>query len=407
MNVENLRKTYPVFLKYLEDNRYSKWRVGRYATEIRNVLRDGSKESITSYEQLAKDWIGRYSATTLYGKIGMLWSIRDFDLYGVNPKIRSFVPLNKRVFSSSNNSYWVIVEDFRKHAMLNGVRDSSICAMEKHAISFFEFLIKRGCMNLHSVKESDVLAFFNDGETMIRGHQYMYHIKYVLRENGNEEYKEECVRIISYLPKIKVRERVYPYLTDEEIQCVKKVIEDKTNLLSYRDRAIVTIALYTGIRGCDIAGLRLDDIDFLTERISICQQKTSESQSIPLRPVVGNAIVEYVRLERPTTSYRNLFITQDTRKEPLSTAEIRSVITGVFLMAGVRVEAGLKGSHLFRHHVAMSLLGADIPNPTISSVLGHKSLNSIEPYLESDIDAKRKCAISVEEFPMREEVLCL
>lgn len=407
MNVENLRKMYPVFLKYLEDNGYSKWRIGRYATEIRNVLRDGSKESITSYEQLANDWIGRYSATTLFGKIGMLWSIRDFDLYGEYPKIRSFVPLNRRVFSSSNNSYWIIVEDFRKHAKLNGVKDSSVFAMEKRAISFFEFLIERGCMNLCSVKESDVLAFFNDGETMIRGHQYMYHIKYVLRENGNEEYKEECIRIISYLPKIRVRERVYPYLTTEEIQRVKQVIENRTNLLSYRDRAIVIIALYTGIRGCDIAGLQLDDIDFLTERIDICQQKTSESQSIPLRPVVGNAIVEYVRHERPTTSYSNLFVTQNTRKEPLSTAEIRSVITGVFLMAGVRVEAGLKGSHLFRHHVAMSLLGADIPNPTISSVLGHKSLNSIEPYLESDIDAIRKCAISVEEFPMGEEVLCL
>lgn len=407
MDVENLRKTYPDFLKYLEENGYSKWRVNRFATEIRNVLRDGSNESITSYEHLAKDWISRYSATTLFSKIGLLWSIRDFDLYGVYPRIRSFVPLVKRVFSPSHNSFWVIVKDFRKNAKLNGVRDSSICAMEKRAISFFEFLIERGCKNLSSVRETDVLAFFNDGETMIRGHQYMYHIKYVLRENGNEKYKEVCSRIISYLPKIRVRERVYPYLTDEEIQRVKKVVEDKTNLLSYRDRAIVTIALYTGIRGCDIAGLQLDDIDFLTEQINICQQKTSELQSIPLRPVVGNAIVEYARHERPTTSCRNLFVTQDARKGSLSSSEIRCVIIGVFMMAGVRVETGLKGSHLFRHHVAMSLLGADIPNPTISSVLGHKSPNSIEPYLESDIDTKRKCAISVEEFPMGEEVLCL
>ena len=407
MDVENLRKTYPDLLKYLEENGYSKWRVNRFATEIRNVLRDGANESITSYEHLAKDWISRYSATTLFSKIGLLWSIRDFDLHGKYPKIRSFVPLNKRVFSSSNNSFWVIIEDFRKRAMLNGVRDSSICSMVKRAISFFEFLIERGCENLNSVRETDVLAFFNDGETMIRGHQYMYHIKYVLRENGNEKYKEMCTRIISYLPKIRVRERVYPYLTTEEIQCVKKVIGDKTNMLSYRDRAIVTIALYTGIRGCDIAGLRLDDINLLTERINICQQKTSELQCIPLRPVVGNAIVEYARHERPTTSCRNLFVTQDARKGRLSPAEIRSVIIGVLLIAGVRVEAGLKGSHLFRHHVAMSLLGADIPNPTISSVLGHKSPNSIEPYLESDIDTKRKCAISVEEFPMGEEVLCL
>lgn len=407
MNVENLRETYPVLLKYLEENGYSKWRINRYATEIRNVLRYGSKESITSYEQLAQDWIGRYSATTLFSKIGLMWSIRDFDLYGEYPKNRSFVPLNKRVFSPSNNTFWVIVKDFRRHAMLNGLRDSSICAMERRAISFFEFLIERGCVSLHNVKEPDVLAFFNNGETMVRGHQYMYHVKYVLRENGNEEYKEECLRIISYLPKIRVRERVYPYLTAEEIQRVKKVIEDKTNMLSCRDRAIATLALYTGIRACDIARLRLDNIDFLTERITIRQQKTSESLSIPLRPVVGNAIVEYAKHERPATSCSNLFVTRDASKKPLSAAEIGSIVLGLFLMAGVRVETGLKGSHLFRHHVAMALLGADIPNPTISSVLGHKSTNSIEPYLESDIDTMRKCVISIEEYPVGEEVLCL
>ena len=61
MDVENLRKTYPDLLKYLEENGYSKWRVNRFATEIRNVLRDGSNESVISYDHLAKDWISRYS----------------------------------------------------------------------------------------------------------------------------------------------------------------------------------------------------------------------------------------------------------------------------------------------------------------------------------------------------------
>lgn len=407
MDVENLRKTYPDLLKYLEENGYSKWRVNRFATEIRNVLRDGSNESVTSYEHLAKDWISRYSATTLFCKIGLLWSIRDFDLYGAYPRIRSFVPLAKRVFSPSYNSFWVIVEDFRKNAKSNGVKDSSINIMERRAINFFEFLIERGCRSLACVKETDVLAFFYDGEKMIRGHQCMYHIKYVLRENNNEEYKDECIRIISYLPKIRVRERVYPYLTVEEIKSVKMIIADKRNMLSYRDRAIVTIAFYTGIRGCDIAGLQLDDIDFPTEKITIRQQKTSEPQCIPLRPVVGNAIVEYARHERPATSCRNLFVTQNASKGPLSTAEIRSIIVGVLLKAGIRVETGLKGSHLFRHHVAMTLLGADIPNPTISAVLGHRSPSSIEPYLESDMGNMRKCSISIEDYPMGEEVLCL
>ena len=55
----------------------------------------------------------------------------------------------------------------------------------------------------------------------------------------------------------------------------------------------------------------------------------------------------------------------------------------------------------------MTLLGADVPNPIITGVLGHTSIMSIEPYLGSDMNNLRKCVISIEGFPMGEEVLQL
>ena len=405
MNVENLRKTSQTLLSFLEENGYSKHRLDRFATEIRNVILDGSDGSIHSYEELAQKWIGKYASISLLSKICLLWAIRDYDLYGKFPTVRSYVPIAKRV-SNRSSSFQDIIDNFEETAKSKGLKRSSIDVMIRHITTFFEFMSKIGCLKLTDIEEKDVLAFFYDGKKMLRGHQYMYHIKYVLRENGCKTYRDDCMRIISFLPKIKVREKVYPSLTSDEFEKIKQTLADKDNKLSLRDRAIVIVAMYTGLRSCDIANLQVDNVDFNKDKIVISQQKTSEPLSIPLRPVVGNAIIEYALNERPITACRCLFVSKKSNKG-LSSHEISCIISGFLLMSGVRVESGLRGSHLFRHHVAMTLLGADVPNPIITGVLGHTSIMSIEPYLGSDMNNLRKCVISIEGFPMGEEVLRL
>lgn len=406
MNVENLRKTYQSLLFYLEENGYSKGRLSRFATEIRNVIHDGADDSIHSYEELANKWLGRYAATTFLSKIYILWAIRDYDLYGKFPIIRSYVPLAKRAPNRLSSSFQVIIDSFEKTAKSKGIKRSSIDVMIRHIVTFFEFMTKVGCLKLTDIKEKDVLAFFYDGKKILRSHQYMYHIKYVLRENGCKMYRNECLRIISLLPKIKIRENVYPSLTPEEFEKIKLSLADKDNRLSFRDRAIVIVALYTGLRNCDIANLLVNHIDFNKDIIVISQQKTSETLCIPLRPVVGNAIIEYALNERPVTSCKRLFVSTKSRKG-LSANAIGSIICGVLIMSGIRVESGRKGGHLLRHNVAMSLLGAGVPTPVITGVLGHTNPLSIEPYLGSDMNNLRKCVISIEGYPIGEEVLHL
>ena len=50
------------------------------------------------------------------------------------------------------------------------------------------------------------------------------------------------------------------------------------------------LAIYTGLRGCDIAGLTLDAIDWNRDFIYIRQQKTEIPLELPLTAIVGNAI---------------------------------------------------------------------------------------------------------------------
>ena len=209
------------------------------------------------------------------------------------------------------------------------------------------------------------------------------------------------------IPKIKIKEKVYQSLTQEEIEKVKNALKDNNCNISLRDRAIVTVALYTGIRSCDIVNIQLNSIDFRNETINIKQQKTSIPLVLPLRPVVGNVIIDYVQKERPITECQSLFVTNVKPYGILSAGEVRSLVAGFFLKVGVRLLSGLKGTHLFRHNVAMTLLNEQVSNPIISRVLGHTSPVSIEPYLGADMEVLRNCVISIEEYPLREEVLYL
>jgi integrase len=73
--------------------------------------------------------------------------------------------------------------------------------------------------------------------------------------------------------------------------------------------------------------------------------------------------------------------------------------------AGIRNQPGdRRGFHLFRHHLATSLLENGVEQPVISSALGHQSPKSLHTYPGADFLHLKECALSIECFPVKEEV---
>ena len=128
--------------------------------------------------------------------------------------------------------------------------------------------------------------------------------------------------ILDFLPALRETRKNIQYLTPEEIQKIKKALAGE-NQLSLCDKAIGMLALYTGLRSCDIAELKLDAIDWDRDLINIIQQKTGFPLELPLIAVVGNTIYNYLTSERPHTESEYLFITQN---KPYSRLK-RSIIT--------------------------------------------------------------------------------
>ncbi|WP_188744847.1 tyrosine-type recombinase/integrase, partial [Agromyces bauzanensis] len=165
-------------------------------------------------------------------------------------------------------------------------------------------------------------------------------------------------------------------------------------VVTARDASVTLLALLTGLRACDIIDLRLADIDWRAETISIVQHKTGNPVVLPMPELVTARLADYILTERGDASSEHVFLRRLAPHTALSGhAAIHVITTAVFTAAGV---TGVKGgTRLLRHTAATRLLRAATALPTIAAVLGHASEESTGVYLTVDDERLRGCVLPV------------
>ena len=193
--------------------------------------------------------------------------------------------------------------------------------------------------------------------------------------------------------------RIIPTLTDEELDRIKDVIDQKT--VSLRDGAIVLTGLTCGIRACDLIKLKLSDIDWSNETISFRQSKTGNIVCLPLTPTVGNAIARYLCEERPDADTDHLFVRQLAPFSPLTDhASCHAIVTRVFRKAGISKDSRIFGMHMLRHNAASTMVKNQVPIETIAAILGHSSPDTTDIYITTDAERLRECVLPMVNISM-------
>lgn len=211
----------------------------------------------------------------------------------------------------------------------------------------------------------------------------------------------ECARLIPLFPEIKSTTMPYDALDSQEALKLKKVIDNMGDNWSMRDKAITSIVYYLGLRRGDIARLRIQDVDFESDSLSFIQSKTLVRQELPLRPVVGNAIYNYIMKEHPSCDIESLFVIDDGKNiRPMTAWCVYDIMKKVFKAADVRTDGGLKGVHIFRHNLVSKLMHSGCDSLEVTAVLGHIRPESLKSYLSSDEKALKKCALDINEYPI-------
>jgi integrase len=193
---------------------------------------------------------------------------------------------------------------------------------------------------------------------------------------------------------VKRSHAILPVLSDDDARLV--VHACASGAVSARDAAITLLALTTGLRACDIIGLRLADIHWRARTAEIVQQKTNNPLTVPLTALLAAKLAGYILDDRPDSGDDHVFLRCLAPHTRLAGhASVYRVTAQVFRTAGV---ADVKaGTRLLRHNAASRLLRAAVPLPAISAVLGHASPESTSLYMSADQDRLLECVLDVPE----------
>jgi integrase len=94
-------------------------------------------------------------------------------------------------------------------------------------------------------------------------------------------------------------------ITWDEVRRMLDAI-DKRSVRGKRDHAILLLLVTYGLRAREVAALTLDDIDWRNERLRIPERKAGHSTAYPLSPIVGAAVMDYLKMGRPQTTDRHI-----------------------------------------------------------------------------------------------------
>jgi len=144
--------------------------------------------------------------------------------------------------------------------------------------------------------------------------------------------------------------------------------------IDFRNRAIVLVFLDTGIRRQEMAGLRVQDVDFETGLVRVFGKGRKE-RYVRIGKTTRKALLNY--LAKRDDEYACLWVTEE--RKPLKPDGIKILVRRLCRWAKI---TGVKcGTHTFRHTAAINYLRNGGSEFTLQIMLGHTSLAMTRRYV--------------------------
>jgi site-specific recombinase XerD len=163
-----------------------------------------------------------------------------------------------------------------------------------------------------------------------------------------------------------------------------------TSAVQVRTRCTILLCAVYGLRIGEVCRLRLDDIDWVEEKIAVRRSKQRKIQTYPLTTEVGNALLRYLKHVRPRCTQRELFATLKRPYRPVSVGALSTMTQKLQKRLGLKLKR--YGSHVLRHSCATHLLAQGLTLKEVGDHLGHVSAAATRIYAKVDLTALREVA---------------
>ncbi|MFD7586488.1 tyrosine-type recombinase/integrase [Kitasatospora sp. NPDC059811] len=195
-------------------------------------------------------------------------------------------------------------------------------------------------------------------------------------------------RVLDIPPK-RYDKRNVTFLTAAEVDALLAA-PDPRRWEGRRDKAMLALAVQTGLRVSELTGLDCDDVT-LGEGASVrCEGKGRKHRAVPLDRSVQDLLRAWLG-ERSGKRGEPLFCTRTGRR---LTRDAVAQRLAIHVQAAAEACPTLLDKrvhpHVLRHSCAMSLLQAGVDTTVIALWLGHAGVRSTDAYVHADMTIKEK-----------------
>ena len=179
------------------------------------------------------------------------------------------------------------------------------------------------------------------------------------------------------------------FLSEEEVAALLEA-PDPGTWIGQRDRALLLVAVQTGLRVSELIGLRRGDVVLGAGAHVRCEGKGRKLRSTPLRRDVVRILGAWLE-QLPPGPDQPVF--PSSRGGCLSDDAVERLVTRHAAAAARRCPSLARKRvtpHTLRHTTAMALLRAGVDRSVIALWLGHESIETTQLYLHADIRMKEQ-----------------
>jgi site-specific recombinase XerD len=195
-------------------------------------------------------------------------------------------------------------------------------------------------------------------------------------------------RVLAIPPK-RFDKRIVTFLTPPEIDAIVAA-PDQSRWEGRRDRALMLLAIQTGLRVSELTGLNCADVTLGSGANVRCEGKGRKQRAVPLATLVEGLLRSWLA-ERAGQPHEPVFPTRTGRRLSRDAVALR---VDTHAATAARTCPSLSGKkihpHVFRHSCAMTLLQAGVDTSVIALWLGHAGVRSTDAYVHADITIKEK-----------------
>ena len=174
----------------------------------------------------------------------------------------------------------------------------------------------------------------------------------------------------------KTSKRLPVFIEKEKINSLLDAKFFDDNFIGYRDKLIIELFYFTGIRLSELLNISIKDVDFNNSQIKVLGKRNKE-RLIPLTYTLISELKNYINKHNLN---RYLFVDENNKKL-YSKKVYRIVNKYISKVSSVKK----KSPHILRHSFATHMLnnGADIN--AIKEILGHANLSATQIYTHNSI----------------------